>query len=864
MYSLVEELNYSLNTLDNEVANVSNSNNSSRTAAGGSGKSPSEKTPVEIFNDIKSLIIKSADIVNAYYEKMKLRFDGLYTAQSEFGTFVQQTNTAIELANDGIAANVTSIQGLTTDLVTVDGELQTLSGTVDDVQAQMLVDEASIEANATAITTKVSQTLYDTDMAAVNEAIQEADADIDALGTRVSSAESTITQHADLIATKVSTSTYEQGLVTTLNTAAADATSKANTAQATAISTASADATSKANAAQTAAAADATSKANAAEAAANAYTDDEVGAVSDDLLALTGRVTTAESSITQQATEIATKVSTTTYEQGLQVTLQTAASDASTKASAAQAAAEATASADATSKANAAQTAAEATASADATNKANAAQAAAEATSADDATNKANAAQTAAMGYTDAEVGAVSDEVYILTNRVTAAESSITQQSDLIATKVSTSTYEQGIAEVNLRMNGKIESYHYGYVPTLSNFPASEWVTAEERASHIGDLFFDTTTGYEYRFEISGEIPWESLADYTWEDFTDTAWMEVGRECSWVRIIDSDVTNLQTRMTSAESSITQQSDLIATKVSETDFTGNTIASKINQTATTIKLQANKLALEGYTTINDGFSIDESGNATMHNATIDGDIYFPNSTSKVLGGQGLYTNLEFNGSLQSKLNERNVSYYGNDIGVGWLWYQQGNASPATVMYDKFGQFYNTIDVYIPEGFTIDKAILSLESRPAKVSGYFGRQTIVSGQYAPIFEEFYYTNIQMSGKQIALYQNNIKSEKIIDMFSYGEETLDITEIPTALGSSGWTPNASSSDNTVSDDFSQVFKDSNGDTVSGHYQFIVQTKMAHPAAVTSDATAAAIAATWGVITSHISVYGWTSRQD
>ena len=65
-------------------------------------------------------------------------------------------------------------------------------------------------------------------------------------------------------------------------------------------------------------------------------------------------------------------------------------------ASAAQAAAEATASADATSKANAAQSAAVSTAASDATSKANAAQSAAEATASADATTKADAAQAAA------------------------------------------------------------------------------------------------------------------------------------------------------------------------------------------------------------------------------------------------------------------------------------------------------------------------------------------------------------------------------------------------------------------------------------------------------------------------------------
>jgi hypothetical protein len=64
-------------------------------------------------------------------------------------------------------------------------------------------------------------------------------------------------------------------------TASADATSKANAAQAAAEATASADATSKANAAQAAAeataSADATSKANAAEANAESYADSLIG-----------------------------------------------------------------------------------------------------------------------------------------------------------------------------------------------------------------------------------------------------------------------------------------------------------------------------------------------------------------------------------------------------------------------------------------------------------------------------------------------------------------------------------------------------------------------------------------------------------
>lgn len=66
------------------------------------------------FNEIKGLIIKSADIVNAYYEKIDelLKLSGDYTAQSEFGTFVEKTNNKLSAYNDKIEQNVSSIQSI--------------------------------------------------------------------------------------------------------------------------------------------------------------------------------------------------------------------------------------------------------------------------------------------------------------------------------------------------------------------------------------------------------------------------------------------------------------------------------------------------------------------------------------------------------------------------------------------------------------------------------------------------------------------------------------------------------------------------------------------------------------------------------
>ena len=71
-------------------------------------------------------------------------------------------------------------------------------------------------------------------------------------------------------------------------------------------------------------------------------------------------------------------------------------------------------------------------------------------------------------------------------------------------------------ALVNLQkqIDGQIETYYYGYAPTLDNIPASEWITEEERARHEGDLFYDKNTGYGYRFfNNNGVWQWVMIQD---------------------------------------------------------------------------------------------------------------------------------------------------------------------------------------------------------------------------------------------------------------------------------------------------------------------------------------------------------------
>ncbi len=57
--------------------------------------SSGEKTAKETFDGIKGMIIKSADIIDAYYEEMNKSFSGQYIAQSEFGKYVEETGLDI-------------------------------------------------------------------------------------------------------------------------------------------------------------------------------------------------------------------------------------------------------------------------------------------------------------------------------------------------------------------------------------------------------------------------------------------------------------------------------------------------------------------------------------------------------------------------------------------------------------------------------------------------------------------------------------------------------------------------------------------------------------------------------------------------
>lgn len=104
MYQLVGQLNWALNNIGGGGTPTATPGTEASTA--------SKDDPISNFNSIKGLIIKSADIVKAYYEEIDnlLKLRGEYAAQSDFGSFAEQTTAQVNANSQHIEQVFTDIQ----------------------------------------------------------------------------------------------------------------------------------------------------------------------------------------------------------------------------------------------------------------------------------------------------------------------------------------------------------------------------------------------------------------------------------------------------------------------------------------------------------------------------------------------------------------------------------------------------------------------------------------------------------------------------------------------------------------------------------------------------------------------------------
>ena len=107
----------------------------------------------------------------------------------------------------------------------------------------------------------------------------------------------------------------------------------------------------------------------------------------------------------------------------------------------------------------------------------------------------------------------VSQNYTELTGKVDAAlEAAQTTSEDLtnFTNKVS-----DDLSDLQSQIDGSIQTWFYSGVPTLANQPANQWTDSTTRNNHLGDLYYDTTTGYAYRFMLQND-------SYSWGKITDS------------------------------------------------------------------------------------------------------------------------------------------------------------------------------------------------------------------------------------------------------------------------------------------------------------------------------------------------------
>ena len=133
LHQLVEQLQWALQNVDTSNAVVVNPTPRSLMPSAQSSNygvmlTGDGEDPKSTFNSIKALIIKSAEIVDAYYEEINRRLESVYVAQSDFGEFAEWTSQEIEETSTSTTQGFENVQTIITEhgsrIADVDEDLQ--------------------------------------------------------------------------------------------------------------------------------------------------------------------------------------------------------------------------------------------------------------------------------------------------------------------------------------------------------------------------------------------------------------------------------------------------------------------------------------------------------------------------------------------------------------------------------------------------------------------------------------------------------------------------------------------------------------------------------------------------------------------
>lgn len=113
LHQLVDQLNWALNTVNSAKEGSAQGGNTTLPVVYQNGEPSTQKDAEDTFNSIKALIIKSADIVQAYEKTIYSDFKGKYFADSDFGTYVEETSRSVVENSKYVTETYENVQTIT-------------------------------------------------------------------------------------------------------------------------------------------------------------------------------------------------------------------------------------------------------------------------------------------------------------------------------------------------------------------------------------------------------------------------------------------------------------------------------------------------------------------------------------------------------------------------------------------------------------------------------------------------------------------------------------------------------------------------------------------------------------------------------
>lgn len=231
------------------------------------------------------------------------------------------------------------------------------------------------------------------------------------------------------------------------------------------------------------------------------------------------------------------------------------------------------------------------------------------------------------------------------------AEYNAKQYTDgLLDDYVSSTFFEESIAEIQRQADGGIMTWFYNYAPTLTNAPAVEWTTTEDKNVHLGDLFYDTETGYAYRYGVDNSV------------------------YKWIRIQDSDVEAALKRASDAQDTAdSKRRTFVNRPVTPYEIgdlwvqgaSGDILKAKVNKTAAQAYSSADWEKAGKYT--DDTRAVDAEKNAKLYADNLKSDLVDEiGDVTTSIGNLDSFVKGSFKDGIVSETEAKAISVYVNTL------------------------------------------------------------------------------------------------------------------------------------------------------------------------------------------------------